>query len=312
MDIPAPVSELNWARSHVDGRRSEWGARYEEVQYDIIRLMRGEYVWPHRDYTLAEIRDCHGICVDQAYFAVLTARAYGIPALYFHGMGKYGGHAWFGFLKSKNEWDLEVGRYSKQGYATGYAIHPQTDQEMTDHALEYSCRRALKSTGGRDALALVWIADLLNEEDVDEVAIHFAQQARRIDSLCEAAWDAESSVFLKNGQIDLVINLLRSEARRFDRYPDVVADIQQRQAALLASSGDTGGAERLLAKVAGGVDSERTDLRRALVMAQARQLAAQGNDRDALRVVEKALRKQRREGAKLFPFFKDYLIWRKR
>ncbi len=312
VDVPAPVRELEWALKNVKGVRAKWGDHYAKITYDITRLVKGRYDWPHRDYTLQEIEECHGICVDQAYYCVITARAHGIPSLYFHGKGKYGGHAWFGFMKRKTEWDLEVGRYSKQGYATGFSIHPQTDEEMTDHELEYYCSRALRSEAYRNASAMVHLAGILHAEGNTEQALVCVQRARALEPFCEEAWELEYDILIQLKDEKAAMDVLRKKAVRFKEYEDIAADARRRQASLLVQAGNGDRAARLLGKEVALVDSDRDDLQQELVMAQAEQLLAQGDAKKGLRVIERVLREQRNGGAKLRPLMEEYTAFAKK
>lgn len=308
VDVSAPLSELEWALENVDGTRSQWGKHYNEITYDRTRFLRKQYNWPHHEYTLQEIEECFGICVDQAYYCVITARAHGIPSLYFHGRGKYGGHAWFGFMKKPTEWDLDVGRYSKQGYATGFAIHPQTDREMTDHELEHFCSRALQPEKFRNASVLVHLADLLQEEDFAPGALIAAKKSRQVDPLCDAAWNMECELLVNTDCIEEAIELLKEKSVCFKYFPDVAADALQQQAVLLKQSGDALAAEKLLRREVAKVASGRDDLQQDLVLAQANQLLAQGDGYKGMEVIERILRKQRKDGSgkKVYSLIVEY------
>ena len=136
--VPVPASELEWVRNHVDGSLADWAEKYSSIAYDNDRMKSSRYQWDAGPYSLAGIQEAGGICVDQAYYAVLTARAYGIPAIYFHGSGNSGNHAWFAFMSKPGEWELDVGRYKNSEYTTGYAVNPQTGEDMTDHDVKYA------------------------------------------------------------------------------------------------------------------------------------------------------------------------------
>ena len=312
VDIPAPVCELEWSLKNVKGSRALWGNHYKEIIYDRTRIFRKLYHWPHRDYTLQEIQECFGICVDQAYYSVITARAHGIPSLYFHGRGKYGGHAWFGFMKKKTEWDLNIGRYSDQGYAIGFAIHPQTDREMTDHELKYFCSRALQPKLSRDAFSLAYLAKLFYEEDFAQGALLSAQRARQIIPLCEEAWKIECDVLVDTEAFLEAIELLKKKAVCFKYYPDVVSDARQRQAVLLSRIGDAVKAEKILGLEVARVASGRDDLQQELVMAQAEKLLEQGKAHKGLEVIERVLREQRGGGRKIYALISEYKKFAKR
>ncbi|MEA2068616.1 MAG: hypothetical protein U9P12_05395, partial [Verrucomicrobiota bacterium] len=96
--VPAPPGELEWARENVEGSLSGWDEKYSDIEYDHARLNGSRFSWDHGTYTLRDIERRGGICVDQAYYAVLTARAHGIPAIYFHGSGKSANQAWLALL----------------------------------------------------------------------------------------------------------------------------------------------------------------------------------------------------------------------
>lgn len=312
VDIPAPVSELEWALENVDGSRAMWGRHYKEIRYDYTRLFRGQYDWPHRDYTLQEIEECFGICVDQAYYCVVTARAHGIPSLFFHGIGKYAGHAWFGFLRKPSEWDMDVGRYSDQGYATGFATHPQTNHEMSDHELEYFSESSLHPLKARKASALKYLATLLYQEDSPGDALLAARQAQQIDPMREAAWETECNILADTERFDQAIELMDQKADQFKFFPDVVMQARQRQASLFASSGDEEAAAKTLQLEVARVASKRTDLQQEMVIAQADQLLASGKGQEGMDAIEKVLEEQREEGLVIYALVTEYLKYAKR
>ena len=64
------------------------------VEYLMERAVDG--LNPYQEYSFAEILKEGGICGDQSYFCVNTARAQGIPAMTIAGETDLGGHAWAG------------------------------------------------------------------------------------------------------------------------------------------------------------------------------------------------------------------------
>ena len=62
------------------GSGRSWGNKYGAIKYDTPRLAVNEFSWPGYNgfYTLENIEEHGGICVDQAYFAVMTGRANGV------------------------------------------------------------------------------------------------------------------------------------------------------------------------------------------------------------------------------------------
>ncbi|MCU0857558.1 MAG: hypothetical protein MUC65_04040 [Pontiellaceae bacterium] len=306
IDIPAPVSELEWALENVTGTRLAWGDHYEDIIYDHVRIMLDQMTWPHKEYTLQEIQECHGICVDQAYYTVLTARAHGIPSLYFRGTGKDAGHAWFGFMQKKDKWNLDVARYSDQRYATGFAIHPQTDKKLTDHELEYVCSQALNPEQAHHIRALANLARLLYEEDCGQGAQLAAQNTRQLNPLYEAAWKTECDVLVDTEQLEKAIALLKEQAAVFKKYPDLSAEARKRQADLLVRTGNAAEANKILGMEASSVFTKRDDLQQDLILSQANHLLEQGKARKGMELIERALLEQRKNGLKIYSLIVEY------
>lgn len=140
VDAPVRESEFTWAQAQVDLPRYRFAEAFEITRYDQGRMARREFVWPGNDYSLRSIFASGGICVDQAYFAMLAGKAKGLPTLFFSGQGPDGGHAWFGFMKRDDTWVLNAGRERNRGEPIGTALNPQTWQAITDHELKMLAR----------------------------------------------------------------------------------------------------------------------------------------------------------------------------
>ncbi|NDE85502.1 MAG: hypothetical protein EB056_05690, partial [Verrucomicrobia bacterium] len=112
VDHPLTDLEMEWARKNVTASRSGFDKVFSGIRYDVPRYERNVLTWPYPNYTLAEIRQRGGICVDQAYFAAITGKAKGLPTLFFTGQGDSGGHAWFGYLEAPGRWETDCGRYA--------------------------------------------------------------------------------------------------------------------------------------------------------------------------------------------------------
>ncbi len=137
VDTSAGFDEMAWAQQNVAVPLDAFGRMYYVVRYRSDRAEAGTLVWPLASYKLPEIVQEGGICVDQAYFAATVGKAKGVPTLLFRGMGKDGGHAWFGFLDGGGQWQLDCGRYPDQKLVTGYAFDPQTWTNISDHELMF-------------------------------------------------------------------------------------------------------------------------------------------------------------------------------
>ena len=79
-------------------------------------------------YTLMNIMDLGGVCMEQAYFATQVGKSLGVPSSYSRGMGRsLLGHAWVSFLRTDKrpvQWDLHSGRYSSGHYWKGLTYDP--------------------------------------------------------------------------------------------------------------------------------------------------------------------------------------------
>lgn len=307
VDTPAPLSELAWARDNVRGSVSGWKKKFFDIRYDKARLDRGTFSWPHGDYTLAAIREKGGICVDQAYYAALTARAHGIPAIYFHGPGRRGGHAWFAYMKSKSGWELEVGRYEYDKYATGHAVNPQTNESMTDHDIEYTCESSLNTRQYETAQGYARIASVLLESGQHASARECAGVARKLARRYELPWDIEAAALEHEGEIQAAAALLGEKAGFFSRYPDIATRAREKQAALLKRTGQDEKAEQVLRRQLRRVRSDRGDLAQQILLKKAEDALRAGDGSAARRSMEKLLEDQINEGQKLLPLMERYL-----
>lgn len=128
---PVTTSEMDWAVSNVHYHRKNFGNAYTKVRYLIERAV--EKLNPYKEYSFAEILKEGGICGDQSYFCVNTARAQGIPAMIISGETNLGGHAWAGIKISDREWSTSTGRV--RGASKGQTTHPQTGNSITEQEI---------------------------------------------------------------------------------------------------------------------------------------------------------------------------------
>lgn len=305
VDTPVPLSELRWVREHV--RSGNWDRKFFDVKFDEQRLRREAYQWPHGPYTLAAIKDEGGICVDQAYYAALCARAYGVPALLFFGEGRRGPHAWFGYMKGTEKWEMDVGRFAYDKYATGFAVNPQTNQPMSDHDLTFLCDRALHEDAFSAAARLGRLAFALRELGYLAAAAQTARRSIDLAPLYELPWFVQEQILEDAQDWRGLAQWLARKAEAYRRYPDFVARINARQAEVLRRLGDDAAAEELLRRNVRKVGQERDDLARALVSEQARAAYDKGDYEEARRQMEALLKDQKDEGQKLGELLDAYL-----
>lgn len=129
--VCSPVSEqeLEWAlRKYRSLRRKSWGDTFSEVEYLMERAVEG--LNPYAEYTLPEILKEGGICGDQSYFCVNTARAAGIPAFTLTGITNSGGHAWVAAKIETDEWSTKIGRIG--GVSKGMGGDPQRGTRVSE------------------------------------------------------------------------------------------------------------------------------------------------------------------------------------
>lgn len=264
VDAPLDHAEYDWVREHPSVAREDPARAFESIRYDKGREARNVFSWPWGPYSLASIREHGGICVDQAYFASICGKALGIPTILFTGQGKDGGHAWVGYLKDAHAWNLDVGRYGEQNYATGVALNPQNWAPVNDHDLEMLTRH-LGNKGPQDAarrdLAMASLFRARGDSGNEGRALESALLTCPANPM---VWDAREEWLLRSGASSSELRSHHEEAiRQFSRFRDLRAQHQEALARLALVSGDRGSAERFSEQIVnenrGGAGS-RSDL----------------------------------------------------
>lgn len=154
---PVATSELEWAIDKMHMGRGSWGNAYGMVEYLMERAVKG--LNPYEEYSFAEILKEGGICGDQSYFSVNTARAQGIPALVLAGETDLGGHAWAAIKTEADEWNTTIGRIG--GVSKGEGNNPQIGSSISEQEVWLWNDRAHQS----DVTTLsvfrhLWLSDL--------------------------------------------------------------------------------------------------------------------------------------------------------
>ena len=297
--VPVPVSELEWVRKNVDGSLSEWGEKYSDIIYDDARLRSSRYQWDTGSYSLAAIQRCGGICVDQAYYAVMTARAYGIPAIYFRGAGKSANHAWFAFMEEPGEWVLDVGRYKNDEYTTGHAVNPQTRESMTDHDVEYACERSLHSDDFVQASEYVSIAEVMLASE-PRIAARCAKNARQRVKRYLRPWEIERQTLIAERDCSDLLDFFREQKDAFRKYPDILTESAKAIEVVLREEGRIKEADKLMRSLAGVVDDDRDDLANQFEFERIERIIESGDMKKARREMEQLLDDQKDGGNKVF------------
>jgi hypothetical protein len=154
---PVPQTELEWALAKVKLKQDSWGEAYGMIKYDMEKAVKGSSSYDA--YTFEEILKKGGICGDQSYFAVNTARAHGIPAAVITGDGARGPHAWIRWMDRDGEWQM-TGRFD--GYALGNTSEAQTGRGLSEEwFVQRSERKATAAQSVRQAHHRLWLGRVL-------------------------------------------------------------------------------------------------------------------------------------------------------
>ncbi|MCX6938390.1 MAG: hypothetical protein NTU80_10940 [Verrucomicrobia bacterium] len=189
VDLALPEAERRWALERVKTPLSKLEATYTDIRYREDRIQQGAYVWPGKDYSLAEILREGGICVDQAYYATQAGKARGVPTLLFSGAGKDGRHAWFGYLGVGKKWKMDAGRYADQRFLTGGAIDPLSWTEISDHEIAFLSEGFRNERNAREAAVHAGFARWRLADGNRAGAEQAARAAVRLERRTLEGWD---------------------------------------------------------------------------------------------------------------------------
>jgi hypothetical protein len=294
VNAAVPASELAWAREHMRLAQSRWGEAYGMVSWNRDRLLGSDSVY--KEYTLAEIRKVGGICGDRAYFASMTAKANGIPAMPLIGEGRRGGHAWFGYEAAPGRWDFTAGRFAEDRYATGYTRDPQTHEVIKEQSLYLLTDSQHRSPAYRQASRLVWLAEIFAAQNQPALAADALELAVNTASRHLPAWtalfDHLRQTAAPRAKCDRLLLAMRGA---FRNHPDVLALADQWEAAAAPAVADAARTLRRQYRRLESRGDNRTDLLLESLAARAAALEKQGNLDAAERVYRDAATTQGRE-----------------
>lgn len=201
---PLSIEEREWAYKRY-GRSSKPAKCYFHVDYDYghYREGRPKRISEH-DYTLTNLKEYGGVCVDQAYYAANVCRSLGIPAVEVRGQGRSGiGHAWVAVLEPIRRgraaaWDSRTGRYEAHLYYTGEIRDPVSGEVIYDSDLALAGMATLLPLERREeADAAVALGRLLQDARKDA-----RQDPVELLRTTAAAWqDARPEATVKIGWI---------------------------------------------------------------------------------------------------------------
>jgi len=237
VDSEVAFSELDYAQKNRISY-SHFEDAFFAIKYDDARARSGNVLfnWQLPTYTLEDIKKSGGICVDQAYYAMIMGKGRGIPTVYFHGQGAGGGHAWFGYLSSSGKWQLDCGRYESQNYPKGYAVDPQTWQPIDDTILTNFFKSSDTNPNFLPAeIAFAW-AKL---QDHDASCKKILDEARAIMPELAQTWRLEGA-FLENTNASDEDKkaFYQSWINQFQSFADMKVEGQRRLLAVLKKTND--------------------------------------------------------------------------
>ncbi len=261
VDAPLAPSEFEWARKNVRYQRSEFAKAFDAVSYSFDRMKSGRFEWTGGEYTLHNIQQQTGICVDQAYYAMIAGKARGLPTLFFTGQGSDGGHAWFGYMKSDNGWELDCGRYKNQNYAVGQALDSQTWLPISDHELEVRAkglREGLEFFSSRDDVLM----GRMNERAGEHArALKAYESAIQVCPQHEAGWAAKADYLRRtNAPLNVLKSHHEAALRQFATNRDMRVQQQVALAQIARQQGAVQEAETMERQMVAQNKRKRSDL----------------------------------------------------
>ncbi|MEZ5406254.1 MAG: hypothetical protein R3F23_08880 [Verrucomicrobiia bacterium] len=322
VDAPVAISELEWANKNVKFSRREFDRSYFFVAYDEARLIQQVYDWPWPDaYTLENIAKKNGICIDQAYFSFLSGKAKGLPTLVFSGAGKSGYHAWFGYMKADDRWEMDAGRYKTDGYAVGQAIDPQTRLPITDHELESISSHITSTAAYQQSQNLLLLVNLaasltppLSSSQIASQPIQYKNLFQKALKICPAnaqAWQQLAQWLETHGTIKEQQSHYTAMIEQFKNQKDLKVWAQEKLGQVVRDSGDVAAAEILQKQIMNDNRRDRTDLGVAAATQLLQQKIKNGEYEPALTEFCRVIKSYKKDGGgSLFfelvdPFVRD-------
>jgi hypothetical protein len=236
VDSEVKLSEFDWAQKN-SVSLSEFANAYFSVQYATDRLGNASpiYNWQGTSYTLADIKQSGGICIDQAYFAETLGKGLGIPTMRFTGYGMDGAHAWMGYLTSSGKWELDVGRYEQQDFPKGYAVDPQTWQAVDDATLENLFKSGANDPSYPPAMtALAWA-------NLHKNGANYAQlldDARTLMPGWSGTWRLQAALVDAGSDLDVKKKFYGDWIDQFGNFPEMKVEGQKRLYRALKAADD--------------------------------------------------------------------------
>ncbi len=291
VDVRLPRSEMDWARKKMRLTRKGWGAAYPMIRYRMDRAALGKD--PYTSYTFQEILDEGGICMDQAYFAVNTAKCNGIPSAYITGDGNRGPHAWINLLTTDETWQS----YGGYGYNTGHFSHPHNRKSRHESTLLQGMDKKVNGARLDTSLDYLSLADLFEEmqkPDCVKVMLEAATQATPGSPL---GWERlialmsrpESGTKLE--EWDALVTMIKKKFRSRPDYLAMASRVEDEYIfPLRDASANKRDVARDLKKLEKETDEGRSDLTAAAIKRQADILMENGDKAGVASLYRKSMK----------------------
>ena len=256
VDLSVTTDERTWALANYANQR-DIGRLFFKVPY-TMKLSPAHGNGVDIPYTLQNILQIGGVCMEQAHFASSVGKCVGVPSAYCYGAGKRGGHAWVSFLRMDKQpvrWDLDSGRYSYDHYYKGLTLDPTNWGYQNSIPLsELQMSAAILTAGSAQKLedsrycddAARWLGTYAKEEWSGQAAYELLQRSLGICAYNGETWltlaelaEGGKLTEQQTGQsVDLLFKYTLNDFPDFtemclERFVGSVKD-NQRKAAILA------------------------------------------------------------------------------
>ena len=271
--------------------RKGWGGAYSMIRYRMDRAALGKD--PYTNYTFQEILDEGGICMDQAYFAVNTAKCNGIPSAYVTGDGNRGPHAWVNLLTTDETWQS----YGGYGYNTGHFSHPHNCKSKHESTLLQGMDKKVNGARLDTSLDYLSLADLFEEMQKPDCARVMLEAATQATPGSPLGWERlialmgrpESGTKLE--EWDELVAMIK---RKFRSRPDYLAMAARVEDEYIFPMRDASTNKRHVArdlkKLEKETDEGRSDLTSAAIKRQADLLMENGDKAGVAALYRKSMK----------------------
>jgi len=227
------------------------------------------------------------------------------------GEGDRGAHAWVQWESSHGGWS-EAGRYA-DNYAAGTTDNPQTHLTVKEQELLEFTAPQRRSDGWAMTERYLQLSTVLARASQPELARLALDAAVQVTPRYLEAWNRllDALVAAKASTADWESQIARMRVE-FQKYPDIIQAINQRETAYLATSGDAHAAlvaverqsDRFLRK-----DPSRTDLILDDVFQEADLATEAGDTEKAGKIFHDALRDKGQEAVAFKAIAQRYYDW---